>query len=121
MSKWRRDDPLATWKYVAAMQAKIQKALAGALRARVTAQLPTVYDNTNLTRNNRASVLRIAGEAADVRYVVLDRPLAAKIADRGWRPEALVREQHRRFQDELPDILAGDGQANVVVEDKRLL
>jgi len=51
--------------------------------------------------------------------VVLDRPLEAKLADRGWRPEAMIRDQHRLFLDELPAILAGDGRPYVTVEDRR--
>ena len=119
MTKWRRDDPGATWKYVAPMQRKITDAIVRALRARLAGRLPTVYDNTNIVKRNRESVLRLAGAGAEVRYVVLDRPLAAKIADRGWRPEQLIRDQHATFEAELPAILAGDGRPNVTVEDRR--
>jgi hypothetical protein len=55
-----------------------------------------------------------------VRYVVLDRPLAAKLATRGWRPAKLIEAQHALFQAELPAILAGDGRPFVTVEDRRV-
>jgi hypothetical protein len=57
--------------------------MTNALRQRLEAGQPAVYDNTN------------------------------------GRPEAMIRDQHRLFQDELPAILAGDGRPYVTVEDRR--
>jgi predicted kinase len=119
VTKWRRDDPVATWKYVVPLKAEFRRALSLAVGERLRARLPTVYDNTNVLKHNRESVLRLVPPEVGVRYVVLDRPLAAKLADRGWRPESLVRKQHELFLAELPDILAGDGRPFVTVEDRR--
>jgi predicted kinase len=115
-SSWRRDDPL-TWS----MKPQVQREISRALRERLEAGQPTVYDNTNVRKRNRETLLRglLDAGAFDVRYVVLDRPLESKLADRGWRPEQLIREQHRLFLEELPAILAGDGRAYVTVEDRR--
>jgi len=121
MTRWRRDDPIATWKYVEPVKREVQLAISRALRERLEAGEATVYDNTNVRRRNRETLLQrlLDASAFDVRYVVLDRPLEAKLADRGWRPEAMIREQHRLFLDELPAILAGDGRPYVTVEDLR--
>jgi hypothetical protein len=57
---------------------------------------------------------------ASVWYVVVDRPLDAKLADYGWRPAHLIRHQQEVFQTELADILAGDGCDFVTVEHRRV-
>ena len=122
MTKWRRDDPVATWKYVEPVKREVQVAVSRALRQRLEAGQATVYDNTNVRKRNRETLLRglLDQGAYDVRYVVLDRPLESKLADRAWRPEGMIRDQHQLFLDELPDILAGDGRPYVTVEDRRV-
>jgi predicted kinase len=119
MTRWRREDPVATWKYVVPLKGKVQRAMAQAILQRLRASVPTVYDNTNLRKRDRESLLRLLPPATAVKYVVFDRPLAAKLAARGWRPARLVETQHALFQAELPDILAGDGCGFVTVEDRR--
>ena len=88
---------------------------------RLRRRLPTVYDNTNLLRRNRRSLLKLVPGFVRVRYVVLDRPLEVKLAERGWRPARLIERQHALFQAELEGILAGDGCVFVEVEDVREL
>ena len=119
LTKWRRDDPVATWKYVAPVRDKVARALSQAVETRLRAGLPTVYDNTNLLERARLSLLQLVPEGACVRYVVVDRPLEAKLADRGWRPAPLVERHHAEFVAQLPKILAGDGSPVVTVEDRR--
>jgi predicted kinase len=120
-TRWRRDDPEASWKYVAPAKAQVARAISQALLQRLRAGLQTVYDNTNLLQRNRESLLKLVPKAARVSYVLIDRPLEAKLADRGWRPERLIVRQHQAFQAELPHILAGDGRDFVTVEDRRIL
>ncbi len=123
ITKWRRDDPTATWKYVEPLKREVQLAISRALRERLEAGQTTVYDNTNVRKRNRETLLtRLLDKGTfDVRYVVLDRPLEAKLAARGWRPEGMIRDQHQLFLDELPGILAGDGRSYVTVQDMRSL
>jgi predicted kinase len=87
--------------------------------ARLTSGLPTVIDATNLRRRDRLACVSLAPYGSHIQYVVIDRPLADKLADRGWRPEELVRKHHERMQSALKDILAGDGLPNITVSDLR--
>ena len=119
MTRWRRDDPERTWKYVAPVKDKVLREMSRVLAQRLRARLPTVYDNTNILKRNRESLLKLVPKGVGVRYLVLDRPLAAKLASRGWRPAKLIEQQHAVFQAELPEILAGDGRDFVSVEDLR--
>lgn len=118
---WRRKDPVATWKYVAPVKAQVARRIARAISGRLRRRLPTVYDNTNLLRRNRRSLLDLVPETVRVRYVVFDRPLEVKLAERGWRPARLIAQQHAVFQAQLESILAGDGCDFVEVEDRREL
>lgn len=89
-------------------------------KARLDSGLPVTIDATNLRRRDRLACVSLAPAGAAVRYVVIDRPLAEKLATRGWRPEELVRKHHERMQSSLRDILAGDGMPNVSVLDLRI-
>jgi predicted kinase len=119
MTRWRRDDPVRTWKYVAPVKDKVLREMSRMLEQRLKSRLPTVYDNTNILKRNRESLLKLVPQGAGVRYLVFDRPLDAKLAARGWRPAKLIEQQHAVFQAELPQILAGDGRDFVSVEDLR--
>lgn len=88
-------------------------------KARLDSGLRVTIDATNLRRRDRLACVSLAPAGAKVRYVVVDRPLADKLADRGWRPEELVRKHHERMQSALKDILAGDGLPNITVSDLR--
>jgi predicted kinase len=91
----------------------------GLLRTRLDCQLRTAFDATNLKQKDRLALLRNVPKGQYVRYIVVDRPFDVKMADRGWRPEELVRKHHKLFHQNLKDILAGDNLPNVVVIDKR--
>lgn len=88
---------------------------------------PVVFDATNLGARDRRRLLDLVLPDHPVRYVLVDRPLAAKLRDAGWRLDVrvggltLVEHHHRQFQNALPNVLAGDGQARVLVEDAREL
>lgn len=88
-------------------------------KARLDSGLPVTIDATNLRRRDRLACVALAPLGAGVRYVVIDRPLADKIATRGWRPEELIRKHHERMQACLRDVLAGDGLPQVTVVDAR--
>lgn len=94
-------------------------------KARLDSGLPVTIDATNLRRRDRLACVALAPEGAGVRYVVIDRPLAAKIATGGWRNDVkigdktLIEVHHERMQSALKDILAGDGLPQVTVVDNR--
>ena len=121
MTEWRRDDPVATFKYLVPFRAAFARAISLALQQRLRAGLHAVYDDMNLHPPVRHNLLRLVPKAACVRYVLIDRPLEAKLADRGSRTERLIVQLHEMFQVELPNLLAGDGCEFVTVEDRRIL
>ena len=92
-------------------------ALHAVVRVRLSHGLPCVVDATNLKRRDRLAVAKLG--KGEVRYLVLDRPMAAKERDAGHRPPELLRKHANTFGSNLKDILAGDGLPNVVVTDLR--
>jgi hypothetical protein len=59
--------------------------------------------------------------------VVVNRPMALKKRDAGWRANVTMRDgatlieaHEQRFQSQLKDILRGDGLSNVTVVDARM-
>ena len=99
--------------------ARVWKLAHGLLRARLEAGVFTVLDATNLDRGDRMRVLDNLPRGVFARYVVIDRDLAEKERDRGWRSEELILKQHRMFRAEEPNILAGDQHPFVTVQDRR--
>jgi predicted kinase len=89
------------------------------IKARLDIGLPTILDATNIKRKDRLAILDLVPEGQLVDYVVIDRRLEDKLADRGSRSEELVLKHHRTFVSQLPDILRGDDQGNVIVNDHR--
>lgn len=95
-------------------------------KARLSSGLPVCIDATNLRRRDRLACVALAPYGAPISYVVIDRPLAHKIADGGWRNDVMIGERtlieahHERMRSALKDILAGDGLANVNVVDLRV-
>jgi len=77
--------------------------------------LPVVIDATHLKRKDRLAAVALAPGGSTVRYVVVDRPLADKLVNRGWRSEELVKKHDQSFKSSLPEILEGDYLSNVVV------
>lgn len=92
---------------------------------RLNRGLPVVYDATNLSARERRAMIDLLPPGHPVRYVIVDRPLADKLRDGGWRlevrcdGETLVERHHRAFANALPNILAGDHLPQVIVEDAR--
>lgn len=95
-------------------------------KARLTSGLPVCIDATNLRRRDRLACVALAPCGATVRYVVIDRPLADKMRDGGWRNDvmigdkSLIESHHDRFKSCLKDVLSGDGLPNVRVIDLRV-
>jgi predicted kinase len=97
-------------------------ALHAVVKSRLSHGLPAVVDATNLRRKDRLAVVNLAS-GGRVRYAVLDRPMAEKQRDAGWRAELpfdLLAKHQQTFDSQLRDILAGDGQPNVEVIDLRM-
>ena len=94
-------------------------------KARLDSGLPACIDATNLRRRDRLACVSLAPVGARISYIVVDRPLADKMCNAGWRAnvkvgdKTLVEAHHERFQSSLKDILAGDGLPNVHVVDIR--
>ena len=84
-----------------------------------------VANATHIKRADRLATLACAPASAEIEYVVIDRPLADKIRDGGWRNEVhvkglpLINYHHQVFQSNLKDILAGDNDPRVTVKDLR--
>ncbi len=89
------------------------------VKARLEIGLPTVLDATNIKRKDRLAVLGIVPSGQLVTYNVIDRRLEDKLTDRAHRSEDLVLKHHKTFVSQLPDILRGDDQGNVIVNDYR--
>jgi predicted kinase len=93
-------------------------------RTRLKAGLPTVIDATHIRRKDRMTSAALAGDA-QVRYVVVDRPLSLKKLSAGWRADVMMKggsliDVHAQtFAAQLKDILACDGLPNVTVHDFR--
>ena len=99
--------------------ARVWKLAHGLIQARLSAGVFTVLDATNLDARDRAKVLALLPRGVFARYVVIDRDLGEKIAERGWRSEELVLRQHKAFRKEEKAIMKGDEHPYVQVQDKR--
>lgn len=87
-------------------------------KVRLQHGLNVTIDATNIRNKDRLAFVDLV-PGAEIRYVVIDRPLEQKLRDRGWRSEELIRRHHTTMQNNLKDILKGDGRPNVTVHDKR--
>lgn len=81
--------------------------------------LPVIVDATNIRNKDRIAIAKLIPDRFPVHYMVVDRPLVEKLADRGHRSEELIRRHDQIFKSNLKDILAGDGLPNVKVIDLR--
>ncbi|MDA9390223.1 hypothetical protein WN73_05795 [Bradyrhizobium sp. CCBAU 45394] len=71
----------------------------------------------------RGDAHSLATAPADIpkKYALIDRPLADKQRDDGWRGQkGLVDKYHRLFADHAGAALAGDGRDDVEVIDLRM-
>lgn len=96
-------------------------ALHAVVKARISHGVPCTVDATNLRRKDRLAVVALAG-GGKVRYIVIDRSMAEKMRDAGWRAELpfnLLEKHQNTFNSQVKDILAGDNQPNVEVIDLR--
>lgn len=95
------------------------------VKARIAHGLDAVVDATNLKRKDRLAILACAPKNGGIAYVVIDRPHTAKHRDAGWRADVqthgmpLIDYHQQVFESNLRDILRGDGDPRVEVEDLR--
>lgn len=69
---------------------------------------------------HRLRQISIAPPDIGIRYVIIDRPLADKLRDAGWRTEkGLVEKYHRLFPERVAAVLKGDGKPQIQVLDLR--
>src|SRR3546814_9894644 len=95
------------------------------VRARVKGGLKTVVDATNLRAADRRALRDCCDHNTKIFYHVVDRPLADKHADAGWREyveiggQKLIDRHHQSFQSGIKHILRGDDDPCVTVHDYR--
>lgn len=100
-------------------------ALHAIVKARITNGLDTVVDATNIRRKDRTTLLDLVPFNTKIEYHVIDRPMAEKQRDAGWRAEVVSKgqpliERHAEvFKNNLPMILTGDNDPRVTVIDLR--
>jgi hypothetical protein len=105
--------------------AEVIAALRALVQTRITHGLPTVVDATNLRNKDRRALRDLVSEDTKIIYAVVDRPLADKHRDSGWRAEVMIKgvklvDRHDHiFQSNLKDIMAGDHDPRVTVWDWR--
>jgi FMN phosphatase YigB (HAD superfamily) len=91
------------------------------VRARVANGLKTYVDATNIRDADRRAVALLAPSNSIVTYNVINRPMADKIRDGGWRNDVRIKgqtliEHHEQvFKSNWASILAGDSLPNVIV------
>lgn len=88
---------------------------------RLSRGLPVVLDAMHLRARERKLSYALVPEDAPVRLVLIDRPLADKLRDGGWRLEFenLIQRHHETYQSSVRDALEGDHRPNVRVLDLR--
>lgn len=101
------------------------EALHSVVAARLRVGLPVTVDATNIRNKDRITIASLA-KGGPVHYVVVDRPLKAKLRDGGWRLEVkfpdganLIERHDNVFRSNIREIMNGDGLPNVVVYDER--
>ena len=110
------------------------------VEARVKSGLLTVVDATNLRSRDRKALRDLVPADGNIYYHVIDRPLAEKHRDAGWRDYVMVKRRqstgdgeavyvdvklidkhHQSFQSAKKLILRGDDDSRVTVIDSRAL
>ncbi|MCP1758705.1 MULTISPECIES: AAA family ATPase [Bradyrhizobium] len=80
-----------------------------------------IVDAMHIEADDRLRQLAIAPADVQKRYALIDRPLADKQRDGGWRGQkGLVDKYHRLFADQADAALAADGRDDVEVIDLRI-
>lgn len=96
-------------------------------KTRMQFGLHTVIDATHLHKKDRLASVNLAPEGTIVRYIVINRPLADKLRDGGWRLDVQIGEQNliekhdMSFRSSRAEILRGDGLPNVHVTNLELI
>lgn len=81
-----------------------------------------IVDAMHIESDDRLRQLAIAPADVQKRYALIDRPLADKQRDGGWRGQkGLVDKYHRLFADHAGAALAADSRGDVEVIDLRVL
>jgi hypothetical protein len=79
-----------------------------------------IVDAMHLEAEHRLRQAGVAPPDVRVRYVIIDRPLAEKQRDAGWRAgRGIVEKYDQMFVSQLEDALRGDRMSNVDVVDLR--
>ena len=77
-----------------------------------------VVDATNLRTRDRTQFIDVAKQfGVDLVYVVVNRPVEQKLATAGWRTAYLINKHEELFNNNLKNIMSGDGVATVVTYD----
>ncbi|RXH29336.1 hypothetical protein XH84_22905 [Bradyrhizobium nanningense] len=80
-----------------------------------------IVDAMHIEPDDRVRQLAIAPADVSKKYALIDRPLADKQRDGGWRGQKeLVEKYHRLFVDQAGAVLTGDGRIDVEVIDLRV-
>ena len=80
-----------------------------------------IVDAMHIEPDDRLRQLAIAPADVEKKYALIDRPLADKQRDGGWRGQkGLVDKYHRLFVDHAGAAIAGDGRDDVEVIDLRM-
>lgn len=91
------------------------------VRQRLAFGQRVVLDSTALRFRDRRAFVELAKLfAVDLVYIVVNRPLEEKLATAGWRADhpGLIEKHEETFNNNLKDIMRGDGVARVVVYGK---
>lgn len=105
--------------------ADVFRAVHSVAKARIEGGLNACIDATNIRTRDRRSILDIMPASTPIRYLVIDRPIEQKRRDAGWRANVVIKDtplidkHHQTFQSNLKDILAGDNDDRVQIEDLR--
>lgn len=107
------------------VSAQVFSAMHAIAKARLSSGLRTVIDATNLRARDRRAFRDCAEADTRIIYHVIDRPLADKHRDAGWRDDVVIKgvklidKHHQSFKSSLKAILAGDDDQRVTVIDHR--
>lgn len=103
---------------------QVYAALHDIVRTRLRHGIPVVVDSTNCRRRDRVALVSLAAPHQEVEYIVLNRPVKEKKLTAGWRENVFVKGVHiidyyeNIFQQNLKEILKGDGFSNVKVHNR---
>ena len=110
--------------------AQVFAAMHAMTKARIEGGLNTIIDATNLRARDRRALRDTVPQDGAIWYHVVDRPLAEKHRDAGWRDEVkiataagpvvkLIDKHHQSFRSGIKHIMAGDNDPRVTVFDER--